>query len=147
MFFTAAANILIIPSLLLLFLQSPVKNFKKEYVDIKIEGKTYHFEVANTLYKKSKGLMFTPINKKDGMVFYYENKRPSFYNANVRFNLRVYWVSGNKITQSSIFEKGSAKIHSPESPIDIVIEIPLLPDASNDPGVLDGKNIQVLYNL
>lgn len=147
MFFTLSANILLIPTLFLLFLQNPVKNFKKEYLDIKIEDKTYHFEVANTIYKKSRGLMFTDYNKKEGMVFYYNKSKPSFYNANVRYDLRVYWVSDKTILQSSIFEQGSFKLHVPNYPIDMVIEIPLLPDASNDPGVLDGKNIQILYNL
>jgi|GEM_PF-5232543 len=147
MFLTLTANFLIIPSLLLVFLQNPVKNFKKEYINIKIEDKTYHFEVANTLYKKSRGLMFTPLGKKDGMVFYYNNKKPNFYNANVKFDLRVYWVGGKNIVQSSIFEKGSFQTHSPNKPIDIVIEIPLLPDRSNDPGVLDGKQVTVLHDL
>jgi uncharacterized membrane protein (UPF0127 family) len=136
-------NAMLIPTLLILFLASPVKNIKKEFVSVTIQDKTYKMEVANTKFKKSKGLMFTSFNTKQGMVFYYNNSIPTFYNKNVRFPLRVYWVSGNTIVDSSIFKKDSFKHHRPNQPIDVVVEIPLKEDFSNDLGELIGKNIDL----
>lgn len=137
-------NAIFLPTLFVLFLQNPLANTKKEYMQVTINNKEYNMEVANTSYKKSKGLMFTPIGAKDGMIFTYNKPTPAaYYNKNVRFNIRIYFLNEQKqVVNSGILVKDSFKQVRSGSPIMYVVEVPLKKDSSNDPG----ENATIVIN-
>ena len=93
-------------------------------------------EVANTKFKQAVGLMFRDFGKSGGMVFPYSKaSKPGFYNKNVKFPLRIYFVTKDmEIKSTFVMQKNSFKNYFPSSPINYVVEVPLKGDLSNDPG-------------
>lgn len=85
-------NLLLIPNLFLLFLINPVQNLRTDFVNVYIKDEAYTLELANTPFKRSKGLMFKPeINQ--GMLFTFSTpSRPGFYNKNVKYPLDFLWI-------------------------------------------------------
>lgn len=98
-------------------------------------------EVANTQYKKALGLMYRDFKNTGGMVFIYnKDTKPFYYNKNVKFPLRIYFIDSSfKVVSSFIMQKDSFKTYAPSSPIKYVVEVPLEEDLGNDLG--DNPNI------
>mgnify|MGYP005846239705 CR=1 FL=1 len=133
---TMLYNIFLLPSFILLFFINPIKNIQKEYVTVYINSTKYSMEVANTLYKKALGLMYRGSSSTGGMVFNYKKAtNPSYYNKNVRFPLRIYFIDDTYMVKASyVMQKNSFKTVSSNSKINYVVEVPLNQDLSGDPG-------------
>lgn len=129
-------NLFLLPSFIILFFTNPLKNIQKENATVYINNTKYNMEVANTQYKKALGLMHTDFLNTNGMVFTYKKAtKPGYYNKNVRFPLRIYFIDNDfTIISTFILQKNSFKIVSPTSPINYVVEVPLNDDLSGDPG-------------
>ncbi len=139
-------NIFLFFSFILLFFSNPLKNISKEYITVEIEPNLkVKAEVANTPFKRAKGLMFKePLEKNEGMLFIFpKEKAPSFYNKNVKFNVLVLWVNKDlKVTNVSILNKNSFKTERPNEKILYVLE--LNADKFSNPQRFIGKTLKFL---
>lgn len=129
-------NIFLTPSFIILFLLNPIKNINKDYISVKINNTDFSMEVANTQYKKALGLMYKSFKNTKGMVFIYNKPTiPIYYNKNVKFPLRIYFLDADfKVVSSFVMQKNSFKTYKPKSKINYVVEVPLKEDLSNDFG-------------
>lgn len=66
---------------------------------IKINGKSFEVEVADTPQKKSKGLSGKEeLDKNKGMLFLYgKEQRPEFWMKDMSFSLDFIWIKGNEV--------------------------------------------------
>jgi len=75
----------------LVFLYKPSDNL----VELKINGKTYKLEVADTKEKRTKGLMFREnLPEDEGMLFIFPTEtKSSFWMYNTKIPLDIIWLS------------------------------------------------------
>jgi len=116
-------NLLLIPNLFALFLLSPLQNLKTSFVSLNINNSIYKLELADTSFKRSRGLMFKPVIE-NGMLFTFSTaSRPGFYNKNVKFPLDFLWVGEDMvIKEHSQLTSNTFKSVFPKESIKYVIE-------------------------
>lgn len=70
----------------------------EKIVKVKIKEKIYHFEIANTSEKRSKGLMFRPkLKKEGGMLFVYSySDYRFFYMKNTLLPLDIAFIDADQ---------------------------------------------------
>ncbi len=91
---------LLIVFLLFLNIFLPGRRYKGyQIVNYQLEGKNYKLLVADTDYKRQKGLMdLKSLDGFDGMIFVFPHKDfLRFWNKNTYLDLDVYWLDDEKV--------------------------------------------------
>ncbi|PIR43744.1 hypothetical protein COV24_01145 [candidate division WWE3 bacterium CG10_big_fil_rev_8_21_14_0_10_32_10] len=128
LFISFLFNLLFIPTLFLVFFIDPYKNLIRHNRYVYIEKIQYNLEIADTLYKRSLGLMFknNMPKKEQGMWFLFNKDcKPSFYSVNVYFDVIIFWIDKKNIIRGyDTMKKNSLKTVSPRTKIKSAIELP-----------------------
>lgn len=126
--FTIPFNFILIPSLLLLFLQNPARNLGQNYTEVNhpILNEKLNCELMDTPFKRGKGLMF--ISKENARCMFFDFKRSTntkFYNPNVAFDVDIFFLDENKnLVDKSVLKSNSFKLVGSREKYRYVLEIP-----------------------
>ncbi len=114
--FTIPFNFILIPSLLLLFLQNPIRNLQQKYIEVEDPRSTnkekIKCELMDTNFKRGKGLMF--IKKENARCMFFDFKKDTntkFYNVNVAYDVQIFFLDKDvKVVDQNILKSNSFKM-------------------------------------
>ena len=112
--------------IMLIFL---VTREKKKFVEIEINGKRMKAEVADTPWKRARGLMFRKKLPNDkGMLFVFEKEGVyGFWMVNMTFPIDIIWIDKNRtivdITENAQPCLVNCKIYRPSKKVLYVLEV------------------------
>lgn len=96
------------------------------FVEAIINGKKFKFELADSFFKKVRGLMFRKdLKEYDGMLFIFEKEDyHKFWNLNIKFPIEIIWISKSKrVIEYKTMEPGKIKIFKPSKKSLYVLEV------------------------
>lgn len=99
------------------------------YTNVKIGNTTVKVEIADTVIKQSKGLMFRKsLGKNEGMLFIFSNEGyHTFWMVNMSFPIDIIWISANRtivdITKNAEPCFIPCKFYSPKEKAQYVLEV------------------------